>query len=156
MYTPTTAAHGISSDKLTPHVFVSEHLPLIWDEIEPMLERSIDVSKGAVTLKGLYNLLSHGEAVTFATLRNNRIELVVVARFVEYPDYRAARIIACAGKGLKEAMKFVHCLETWAFEGGCVEIEGFCHDPRTARLCRQLGFGHKFTAVSKNLRGKLQ
>lgn len=92
---------------------------------------------------------------TFVTLRNGKIELVLVVTLCEYATYNAVRIVAMAGKGLKDAAQFLPELEAWALTQGAVQLEGWCR-PSVSRLLRSVGFETPFAMCIRDLRRKLQ
>lgn len=157
MSTRTTPACGISSAKspLFPHVFEPSQIEAIWPELEPFILASVEKSFGMQTVNQVHDLLLKGHAHAFCTMRDNRLVMVLVVRLIEYATFGAARIIACAGKELKEATQFISALEAWALTQGAVELEGWCR-PAVARLVRRLGWRTKVEMVTLDLRRKLQ
>lgn len=153
----TTRVRGINSgnsDRVAV-VYDKDSLIFVWDEMRPMLERCIEVTRGMLTMELMEVRLSNGEWTAFAVLYNGSLESVLVVGTVEYSSYRAARILACAGKNLHEAMKYFDVLEAWALKNNCQEIEGWC-EPSMVKLVRRFGFSTKKVIVSRNLRSKLQ
>lgn len=142
--------------ELSLAIFSADTISIIWGEIEPMLQRSIDITNGMQTIELVKAEIDNKEAVCFAPIRDGKIEAVIVCRVVEYATYRAARIIACAGENLKEAMQFIEAIDAWARSHNCYEIECWCVNPAMARLVRGLGWKPKFTALTRDLRRKLQ
>lgn len=157
MFIPTTQAPGTNSANLVAHLFFKEELPFIWEELEDFLRRSAETTNGSTTVKYLQDVLLAGEAIVFAALRDNKIIGVVVARFVEYPGYVAARILACAGSEAQKCRELLEePLESWALKGGAVEIEGLCCNPAMVRFVRRFGYKPRVTTVTKDLRRRLQ
>lgn len=144
-----------AEQNLIPQVYDSKTFQDVWEEIRPLLAVSAEVSKGMISLQSIEYVLKTEAAVAFTTVRNSAVELVIVCQLVDYDSYRAARIIACAGKNLAGASKFLDVVEEWAVASGAVEIEGWCR-PLMARLTRRLGWQTKFICVSRDLRRKLQ
>jgi hypothetical protein len=153
----TTTARGTSSDKerLYPQVYGRDNIAVVWEEVEPLLQKSVEVSRGMITLERIKNLLAQEEAVAFCTLRDNKVQAVLVTQIIQYCSYRSARIIACAGRELRGAMEFISVLDAWAMSQGAVEIEGWCR-PEMVRLTRRLGWKEKFVCVTRDLRRTLQ
>lgn len=151
----TTIAPGTSSAKLEPYVYTPESIPLMWDELESVLQRCFDRSYGMLDPQQVRHWLMHGLATAFATVRDGRIVAAFIVMKVDYPTYSVARILLCAGKDLRGAMRFVDALDAWALTQGCVEIDAWCR-PGMARLVRRWGWHHKLAIVSRDLRRKLQ
>src|SRR3989304_3996958 len=108
----TTAAPGINSDKaeLKPYVYEPKQIPLVWEELEPLIERSVEESHGMITTHRIHDMLIAGDATAFVTVREDKIEAVLILTLNHYATYRSALVIACAGKGLIEAWRFADAL----------------------------------------------
>ena len=155
MFTPTTQVAGTNSAKLEAYVYRPELIPLVWGEMENVLEKCFEKTAGILSAEQVYQWLTEGTAIAFATVKENRLEAVLIVTKVNYAKYSIARIVACGGMNLKGAMQFIDALEAWAFTHGCVEIEAWCETP-VARLVRRYGWKSKLTIVSRDLRRKLQ
>jgi hypothetical protein len=154
----TTREPGINSDKEDFRAGVLDQMAVLvlWDELVPILQRSVEVSQGMMSLGWLEEWAKRGEASVFVTWREGRIESVLVATIAIYPYYRSARIVACAGKNLAEAAdKYMDLLHSWALLNDCQEIEGWVLPP-LARMAKKFGFRLKRQIVSLDLRSKLQ
>ena len=153
----TTAAPGTNSSKtsLKPYVYLAEQIPLAWEALEPFMQRAVAAGRGEITVEVIYQMLVNQEALAFVTLEGDKVEAMLVVRLIDYSTYRAARIIACSGRRLAEAMQFIDALEAWALTQGAVEIEAWCR-PAMTRLVRRFGWQPKLAIVSRDLRRKLQ
>lgn len=152
----TTPAPGTSSDRgLQSYIFSPGEIPAAMDDLRPFLELSAKESKGMISASGLERMLLESEAVAFATIREHEIEAVLVLTIVEYDTYKAARVIACAGKSLIEASKFLDALGSWALTMGAIELEAWCR-PAVENLLLKLRWEHKVSIVTYDLRRKLQ
>ena len=129
-------------------------IPAVWDELESVLAPAFEAGEGILSRRDIYNWLMEDHAVAFSTMKDGKITSVLIVMKVRYSEYSVARIVACAGKNLRGAMKFIDALEAWALTQGCVEIEGWCR-ASVARLVRPLGWKPKLTIVSRDLRHKL-
>lgn len=137
-------------------VFTSDQIQFAWNELEPFIQRSIDAScNGEMLAEQVRELLMKQEAIAFATVRDGKLMMVLVARMVSYATFNSVRILTCAGTGLKDAMKFLDALEAWALTQGAVEIEAFCR-PAMYRLARRLGWVQKRIWITRDLRRRLQ
>lgn len=155
----TTARPGTSSAEgpLKGCLHEADHIPLVWDQLEPMIERSIKAGRGEITTEAVYAMLVNGHAFAFTAHRNEQVEIVLVVRPVLYSAYTVVRIIACAGRNLKEALHLFEGVELWALGKGAVELEAWCR-PAMSRLLKspKMGWASKFEVLSKDLRRKLQ
>lgn len=141
--------------ELDAKAFLKEDLEKYWEELEPFIQKSVDVSEGDLTVDFVKTMLFAGHATLFATLQDNRIQMVIVVEVVAYATYRSARIICCAGRKIKEALRYIEALEVWALSYGAVQIEGWCR-PAVVRFLRRLGFKPGRTMMVRDLRRKLQ
>lgn len=153
----TTLQHGINSAKgLSPNIAHPAQIEGLWEEMEPFIQRSVEHSPvGMLTVDSIRQLLLEDHAAVMYTTRDERIVALLVVRKVHYASYCSVRIIACAGRELKEASRFIDVLSAWCLTMGCVELEAWCR-PAMVRLLRHFGFRTKITVVSLDLRGKLQ
>jgi hypothetical protein len=94
-----------------------EHIPLVWDQVEPHLKRAVD--RGSIySLEDIYD-----------HLRNNRMQLWTWNR----PDTRAAMttgiidgdcyLITAGGSHLSEWASEFKIVEKWAIDIGCGSIK---------------------------------
>ena len=155
MLIPQGKVRSKDSKELDAKAFTQSEIEKYWEELEPFVQKSIDVSDGDITLDAVKYLLATGSATAFATILNGKFQAVLVVDIVLYSTYRSARILCCAGRKLKEAMKFIGALEVWALSHEAVQIEGWCR-PGVVRLVRRLGFIPRRTSVVYDLRRKLQ
>jgi len=147
---------GLRKDKgWNVYLMHQVEVPVLWELLEPLLARAVQHGRGMVTCEGMRELLFQGVARAFILLEDDQIRAIFVAKPVCYDKYRAVRIIAAAGRGMKHAMAQLHVLEAWALTLEAVEVEGWCR-PAMERLLRKYGFKYKATIVSLDLRRKLQ
>jgi len=140
---------------LYPFVLIKDEAETHWDTLEPFIERSVRHSRGMVTVEGIRQMLFAGDACVIGTAMNNEIQAVTVCSITNYATYRAATIIAAAGKDLKAAMAFFHIIEGWALACGCSEVEAWCR-PSVARLLRKYRWRQTYEILTIDLRRKLQ
>lgn len=139
---------------LVPYQFDAELAPSIWPKILPLVEASVRASGGTITVEEIKDDLFKGRAVCIGTGDENGPALMSLAAIVQYPTYRAARVLALGGDRLGESMQHISVLEDWALMQGCVEIEGWC-DPTQGRLMRKLGWKHARSKMVWDLRRRL-
>lgn len=152
-----TAAPGTNSDKeqLAARVYRPDEIEGAWSLLEPFIERCAKISNGRLSVELTKVALLNGWACAMATCRRERLELVLVVEIVNYPALTVARVVAIAGKSLKESARFLDALDAWAFTLGAVEIECYCR-PAMARLIRRFGWRAEDIRLTRDLRRKLQ
>lgn len=142
---------GKDNRELRPFSLVAADIPVMWEQLEPFIERSCKHSRGTITTAVVKEMLCGNRAVCMGTARGNEPVSVFVVQITDYHTYRAATMIAVAGKELREAMEFEYILTEWATALGATELEAWCR-PSMARLLRRFGYEPRFTVVSKSLR----
>lgn len=157
MFTPTTAARGISSDSGFKPV-VPDHNEVLahWPEMEPFVRKCAQKSLGMLDVAEVHALLWQGKAQSFLLFKDGALVLVVVAQIFQYPTYSSGRVVALAGSHLKQAWEqFSDALVAWALTHNATELEGWCR-PCMARLLQRLNFRPKYHVMTLDLRSKLQ
>lgn len=139
---------------MVPYLFDAQLAPSIWPKILPLVEESVRQSSGSITVEQIRNDLFSGTAVCIGTGDENGPALMSIVKVVQYPTYKAARVIALGGRRLDASMQHIAVLEDWALFQGCVEIEGWC-DPPQGRLMRKLGWRHKRSLMTWDLRRRM-
>lgn len=121
-------------------------------EFVPLIERSIKVSFGSIRGEEVAGMLVVGDATAVTIEENGQILILMVVRLVQYPEYRATRIVCMSGRKLKEAHNCWNEFKRWSISLGADEIEAFCR-PAMIRLLHRFGsWKPKFTALSVDLR----
>ena len=156
MSIPIITGLGISSaEQYEGWVFTPDQIPGVWPEMEEFVLRSLREANGELSAGDVLEHLLNGGMVAFAAARKGKIELLLVAEIVQYPQYRSANIIVLAGKDVKKAMYFFAAFESWCTASGAVVIEARCHEHQ-ARLFRRLGFHTAYRVIRRNISGRLQ
>lgn len=140
---------------MVPYMIAPDLIPEVWNRLEPMIRRSCEESQGMASVDQILGMLMNGDAVCMGVGEEGEPRLLIVATIVQYPQYRAVRIIALSGSKLRESMQHFSVLEDWALSQGAIEIEGWCK-PAVARMHARNGAKPKVTIMSWDLRGKLQ
>lgn len=153
----TTTALGTSSGKeeLKACIYRPHEIEGAWSLLEPFIEKCAAISNGRLSVELTKEALINGWACAMATYRGETLELVFIVEIANYPALRVARVIAAAGKNLKEASRFLDALDEWAFSLGAVEIECYCR-PAMARLTKRFGWRTMDVRLTRDIRRKLQ
>lgn len=134
-----------------------EHINDAWEHIGPEFERALQYARGELSIVDVYKQLVTGMMQAWEIVEEDEPRLVFVTEIVNYPQYRAVRIVLAAGRGLKNAREFQRNFEAWALSNGCLEIECCCR-PSMVRFLKRIypEFAPVYTVLRKNLRGGLQ
>lgn len=123
-------------------------LDAVWPVVKPLIQSALDTGKGEMNADQARYALTKGLAELFVAKTDGSINGVALVEFMNYPNYRAANVIAVGGRGvLKHAEEF----KNWLRLGGASVIEGHCHDG-VARLWEsKLGMSKAYTIMRGEL-----
>jgi hypothetical protein len=153
----STESGKSSTEKFKAWQILPEHINDAWEHIGPQFERALEYARGEIALVDVYKQLVVGFMQAWEVVEDDEPKLVFVTEIINYPQYRAVRIVLAAGRDLKDAKDFQRNFEAWALTNGCLEIECCCR-PSMVRFLRKLypEFAPVYTVLRKNLRGGLQ
>lgn len=96
--------------------YQKELIPFIWVDVEKFIEKAL--KRGSVYKKeDIYQGLRESKLQLWAD-KTDRINAVLVTSIVD--DY--CLLLALAGKGMKEWLKYLRYVEQWAKAEGCKEM----------------------------------
>lgn len=158
MSIPTITAAGTNSaEQYEFWFFCPEQIEAIWPEAEKHILAALDRGRGELSVENLKRFLLSGQMMLFATAFRGVPELFCIVELVEWPQYRAVRIVALGGKNLmKAAMAFKGPFMEWVLKTGAVEVECWTSSPILSWYYEKLGFYKAYDVLRCDLRGKLQ
>lgn len=101
-------------------------IQLVWSDVEPMLQKAVDVSGGRYTTIGILNSLLRKELGLWVVLEDDVPIAVLTTRICEYPRRRALAIDWIGGARMREWLPLAQ--ETflrYARDNGCTELQGY-------------------------------
>ena len=87
-----------------------EAIDIVWKDVEKMLAKSVDTSKGKYYIQDIYNDLTKGFYNLWLVIDNNGKEKVIAAittRLIEYPNRKAMALDWVGGKRMNEWLPIV-------------------------------------------------
>lgn len=128
-----------------PLLHIAQHqLDGVWGEVAPMIQKALDTGQGEMNASQARYALSKGMAELFVGYTDEKIDVSVLVEFINYPNYRAANIIAICGRGV---LKHWDEFKQWLKFGGASVIEGHCHDSVAKLWERKLGMKKAYTIM---------
>lgn len=106
-----------------------EAIDIVWKDVEKMLAKSVDTSKGKYYIQDIYNDLTKGFYNLWLVIDNNGKEKVIAAittRLIEYPNRKAMALDWVGGKRMNEWLPIVlDKMYSFAKDCGCSHLEGY-------------------------------
>lgn len=128
----------------------SQDIPLWWDKIEPLLQRSCQVGESYTTLEHIYEELLEAKRQLWLGLDGEDIQVVALTQICIYPLTKVGLLTHVAGKRMDEWQHFIHPISLWFKEMGCkvFRLEG---RKGWAREMKKHGFDEECVVISKPL-----
>jgi hypothetical protein len=108
-------------------------LDKVWPDVEKYIKSALDTGFGELDEHQARMMVAKGMAELFIAQEGDRIVAACLVEFANYPNYRAANIIAIGGRGV---IKYWDDFKEWMRMGGASYVEGHCHES-VARLWGQ-------------------
>tara|TARA_R100000458_G_C8156393_1_gene162199 strand:+ start:277 stop:699 length:423 start_codon:yes stop_codon:yes gene_type:complete len=128
------------------------HIPYVWHEVRPILERVAVRSAGEYTTTDLLTELLSRRQVLLIGIKNNEVLMAATFMIVDYPRKRVFRVITWAtksGDGFDFWMQpnLFQTVENYAREHECYTLEAWTRKG----LARKLDWDHEYCVVQKNI-----
>jgi hypothetical protein len=98
-------------------------IPLVWEQVEPLLAKVTEHTEGEITTEDYIEPLSLGEMQLWIAVKDEELHSVMVTQIIPYPQKRILRILAIAGSEFKALYKFKDMVESFAIRSGCSALE---------------------------------
>lgn len=129
----------------------SENIPLIWEEIKPLVEKALFYTQGEYESEDIYNLLMYQQMQLWIAAEDTDLFGCVVTEIRVFPRKKVGHVVLVSGHDL-DAWSFLHdTIEEWFYAQGCdfLRSEGrFGWKPKVAKL----GYEPQYVIYSKCLR----
>ena len=107
------------------HLVPRENVHMVWTHVIPLLQPAIERGHGTATDRDLYEALVAGEAQLWACAFDEKVELSLTTKIVQYKRNRSLLIQYIGGGNLKEYLSFLPDIEEWGKKNDCNFIELF-------------------------------
>lgn len=97
-------------------------LDVVWNEVEPLLERACAVGPPRIGPDDIYDAISDSRMQLWVSI-NGKIEAACITELVNHPLARVCRVFLCAGEDRENWQHFIRRIEGWALENGCKSME---------------------------------
>lgn len=126
MSTAQAAAQEASDTSFSdnPSIFLLDpvNLTTVWRDVEQYIYEALTDGIPRNDLGDIYDKLLRGEMHLWMVY-SDKLEAVVVTRFIDYPLAKALRIVICIGKGYNRWVHLIQEIERWARQMDCGLIE---------------------------------
>lgn len=126
--------------------FLSHEIPIVWDKVEPLIQRAIDRGSNYCVddiLEGLCN----GSMQLWTYVKDSEIRAAMVTCVQEKDGERYLLFLAMGGDSIDVWMKYLPIVEEWAAGEGCTEARIYGR-PGWAR---RTGYEIQYVKMTKRL-----
>jgi hypothetical protein len=114
----------------------SEHLDWVWDDVSPMIEKSLRYFDDRVGIDDVYMSLKARDSQLWVVAKAGEIVAAVVTSIQAYPKKKILSITYVGGRDFKSWASGIEILKQFAKEHGCCAIEINAR-PGWARLLKE-------------------
>lgn len=114
-----------------------------------MLRKALECGDGELTIDQLRLLIVQGNAHLLVAHREKPVGAAVI-EFKNYPNFRAANVIAIGGMKMFADASAFESLVRFAKIGGASKIEGYC-PIAVARLWKKFNFREAYSFVRRDI-----
>lgn len=125
---------------------LSSHIDDVWNQVEPLLSKSLDYADGKYSTGSIYKALKVRDMQLWVSMRGG-LEACCVTEIRFFPLKKVCTVMFCAGKDMDNWLWFLSEVELWAISNGCHSIE--VHGRRGWE--KILGWELISTVIRKNL-----
>lgn len=104
-----------------------DHLPIIWPQIEGMIEKALEYGNHAHFSEDIYEGLNSLQYLALLDVEDIKVNAVAILEIFEYPRKKVLNIFLCAGKNFDEwAEESITIVNQLAVEQGLdsISIQG--------------------------------
>lgn len=129
----------------------SEHIPLIWPEVQPFLESALFYSEGEYHISDIYNLLMYHKMQLWVATLPDGLHGCAVTEILNYPQKQICSMVLMAGHSLDAWEQIADMIEQWAYDEGCDLVRN-CARPGWKRRAAKHGYSQSYVVFTKTLR----
>ena len=100
----------------------SEDVPMIWDNIIPLMEPSQNEQR-ELSIDDFFDRLMEGEMQLWVAIEGKEIIACMISQFATFPQKRVLRIIYISGEGMDRWIENFPMVEDFALMNGCTFLE---------------------------------
>lgn len=133
------------------HPIQSAQIPLIYDDVLPIMQRADAYGRGHITAETiLIECMAKGMQLWVVGPTPDNLKGAVVTQIIDYPEKRACRYVLVAGWDSHQWLDLSSVIEVWAKERGAEMME-FVGRPGWLRTVKKLGWSSTMRLYEKDL-----
>ena len=129
----------------------SINIPILWDQIAPLIEQALRYSDGEFNLQDIYSMLMYQKMQLWVVADEEMaVQACFITEFRNFPRMKICYIVLASGEHL---VSWEHCfeeLERWAYHEGASVMRAFGRKGWSP-LARKLGYGIRQYMYTKEL-----
>ena len=128
----------------------SINIPILWEQVAPMIQNALDHSEGEYELQDIYSLLMYHKMQLWVVANETEIQACMVTEFRAFPRKKVCYIVLASGESVTD---WTHCfgdIEQWAFEEGAELLQAYGR-PGWKKLAHERGYHVKYHLYCKEL-----
>jgi hypothetical protein len=127
-----------------------------WNELSPMLQKSIDHGQNESTLTDYLRKVLNYKAQLWVFLDNdNQLKGCGLTQFLDYSTHKTLHIIACAGVDWATWSDGYYVVENFARDNGCKRVEMWGREGWLRRLPKVIpGWEQAYVVMTKEIEPK--
>lgn len=95
----------------------------IWPEVEPVIKKSLKKAETYCNMEDIKDFLLQGKFQLWTSRTERQLQAFCLTHIAIYPNHKICEIYLCGGFGLRDWLKYLSNVETWAMSIGCEAIE---------------------------------
>lgn len=128
------------------------HIPLLWPQVQKMIEKALEHSAGEYTAEQLKVMLMSGaQSLLVAEGEDKKIYGAATISFENYPNDRIAFITSIGGKMLADKDIWKQ-FEDWCVANSCTKARGAAFEAVARLWHKRFGMEQIYVIVEKSLR----
>jgi len=103
----------------------SINIPLVWDQVAPLLERALAYAEGLYTVQDIYGLLMYHKMQLWIIADEFTIHGCAVTEFRDFPQKKVCYAVLAAGELEGEWGSWFDTVELWAYGEGASVMKAY-------------------------------
>lgn len=129
----------------------AKNIPLIWGDIQPLVESALFYSEGEYAANDIYNLLMYQKMQLWVATDDINLQGLAVTEILEYPQMKVCSVVLAAGFDFDRWKHIADTIEKWAYSQGCKRMRNLGR-PGWKRRAKEHGYDMPYVVYTKPLR----
>lgn len=127
-----------------------EDIEKVWPYVAPGVQEALESSCGEASVEDTKQGLLAGRT-QLLLMDDGGSNLGVVFQFLNFPQFKIARVLLLFGEGMERLRAVMACAEEWGKTQGCKHIEAWVASDSRERLFNRFGYERTYRIVRKAL-----